>query len=257
MQQVDCFQQAAHRLQLSHWKAGGQGAGTGYELFPAGFPGVSVSTSAVSGRPSSSVLRLGKEAPPHKVEGSRRCSTDSLVSNGPAPHVLIAAAPQRCVTPLRLSLQGHCYRSRTGKCERWFKPAWIDENRIPKQPLDLKALKVGARSLQWNDQGPQFCVWASSSSCHVNLADKIRPGRHRWDSCRGGRATGPNHGSAVQRPQLWAACQAPLACPCSLLQPPLAPDGPCPALQTCPALQQCFTSTVVKQLCPALLAGSA
>ncbi len=73
-------------------------------------------------------------------------------------HVPIAAWFCSHVSPHAfVSLQGHCYRSRTGKCERWFKPAWIDEDRIPKQPLDLKALKVGAASLQWDKQGPELC----------------------------------------------------------------------------------------------------
>ena len=67
------------------------------------------------------------------------------------------------------SLQGHCYRSRTGKCERWFKPAWIDENRIPKQPLDLKALKVGAGSLQLGNYGTAF---VACRHCHVHPADE-------------------------------------------------------------------------------------
>lgn len=39
-------------------------------------------------------------------------------------------------------LQGHCYRSRTGKLERWFNPSWIDESVIPRQPLDLPLIRV-------------------------------------------------------------------------------------------------------------------
>eukprot|EP00891_Asterochloris_glomerata_P008873 jgi/Astpho2/8873/Aster-05503 len=53
------------------------------------------------------------------------------------------AIQHQCDDWLTFFPPGHCYRSRTGKCERWFKPAWIDEDRIPKQPLDLKALKQG------------------------------------------------------------------------------------------------------------------
>lgn len=41
-----------------------------------------------------------------------------------------------------LGIQGHCYRSRTGKLERWFKPSWIDETVIPRQPLDLTVVRV-------------------------------------------------------------------------------------------------------------------
>ena len=49
---------------------------------------------------------------------------------------------KRLVRFSAMLLQGHCFRSRTQKCERWFKPSWIDETRIPSQPADLKALKV-------------------------------------------------------------------------------------------------------------------
>lgn len=40
------------------------------------------------------------------------------------------------------SSQGHVYRSRTGKCERWFKPVWIDQELIPSAPVDLSVLRV-------------------------------------------------------------------------------------------------------------------
>ena len=39
-------------------------------------------------------------------------------------------------------LQGHCYRSRTGKLERYFKPDWLVNDQIPTQPADLPAIKV-------------------------------------------------------------------------------------------------------------------
>ncbi len=32
--------------------------------------------------------------------------------------------------------QGHCYRSRTGKCERWFQPAWMQPGYMPSAPAD-------------------------------------------------------------------------------------------------------------------------
>ena len=33
--------------------------------------------------------------------------------------------------------QGHCYRSSTGKCERWYKPAWLQPGRLPSARADL------------------------------------------------------------------------------------------------------------------------
>ena len=128
-------------------------------------------------------------------------------------------------------LQGHCYRSRTGKCERWFKPAWIDENQIPKQPLDLKALKVGAGSSQWDTQ-----ITAVMRVGHVQqlpseiLQIMIGPGGHRWVSCTGWCVTGPGCGPAIQRPQLWAGCmpQGTSSLLCSPLHFLLAPGGLCP-----------------------------
>lgn len=40
-------------------------------------------------------------------------------------------------------LQGHVYRSSTGKLERWFNPDWMDLNYVPHNPADLPLLKVG------------------------------------------------------------------------------------------------------------------
>lgn len=42
-------------------------------------------------------------------------------------------------------LQGHVYRSSTGKLERWFKPDWISLENIPKTPVDLPLLKARGR----------------------------------------------------------------------------------------------------------------
>jgi asparagine synthase (glutamine-hydrolysing) len=36
---------------------------------------------------------------------------------------------------------GHVYRSKTGKLERWFAPAWLDPLRVPSTPADLPALR--------------------------------------------------------------------------------------------------------------------
>ena len=36
--------------------------------------------------------------------------------------------------------QGHCYRSSTGKCERWYKPAWLQPGRVPSAPASLDAI---------------------------------------------------------------------------------------------------------------------
>ena len=41
-----------------------------------------------------------------------------------------------------ICVQGHCYRSRTGKLERYFKPDWLMSDQIPTQPADLPAIKV-------------------------------------------------------------------------------------------------------------------
>ena len=53
-----------------------------------------------------------------------------------------------CVTtfllPLLPLLQGHVYRSTTGKVERWFNPDWINLDHVPKTPVDLPLLKVGS-----------------------------------------------------------------------------------------------------------------
>jgi len=37
-------------------------------------------------------------------------------------------------------VQGHCYRSSTGKCERWYKPAWLEPGRLPSARADLGAI---------------------------------------------------------------------------------------------------------------------
>ena len=36
--------------------------------------------------------------------------------------------------------QGHVYRSRTGKCERWFKPAWLEPSYMPSTPANLATI---------------------------------------------------------------------------------------------------------------------
>jgi hypothetical protein len=41
------------------------------------------------------------------------------------------------------ALQGHVYRSSTGKLERWFNPNWMDLDYVPRNPADLPLLKVG------------------------------------------------------------------------------------------------------------------
>ena len=55
---------------------------------------------------------------------------------------LVAAAPtaDRLFAPH--TLQGHVYRSSTGKLERWFKPDWISLEHIPTPPVDYPQLKV-------------------------------------------------------------------------------------------------------------------
>ncbi|EIE27700.1 glutamine-hydrolyzing asparagine synthase [Coccomyxa subellipsoidea C-169] len=35
---------------------------------------------------------------------------------------------------------GHCYRSRTGKLERWYKPKWLDLEYVPTAPADLTTI---------------------------------------------------------------------------------------------------------------------
>ena len=37
-------------------------------------------------------------------------------------------------------VQGHCYRSRTGRCERWFNPAWLEPAHMPSAPADLATI---------------------------------------------------------------------------------------------------------------------
>ena len=39
-------------------------------------------------------------------------------------------------------MQGHCYRSRTGKLERYYSPQWLDPERIPSAPVDYTAIRV-------------------------------------------------------------------------------------------------------------------
>lgn len=57
--------------------------------------------------------------------------------------------------------QGHCYRSRTDKLERYFKPDWLMSNQIPTQPADLQAIKVACNHVK----GPQ----PEQSCCSVHL----------------------------------------------------------------------------------------
>ena len=42
--------------------------------------------------------------------------------------------------PVLPRAQGHCYRSSTGKCERWYKPAWLEPGRLPSARADLGAI---------------------------------------------------------------------------------------------------------------------
>ena len=60
-----------------------------------------------------------------------------------------AKAPAQARLPIFMSksrhslaccLQGHCYRSRTGKLERWYKPKWLDLEYLPSAPADLTAI---------------------------------------------------------------------------------------------------------------------
>jgi len=37
-------------------------------------------------------------------------------------------------------VQGHCYRSRTGTLERWYKPKWWDLDYMPTAPANLTAI---------------------------------------------------------------------------------------------------------------------
>jgi asparagine synthase (glutamine-hydrolysing) len=61
--------------------------------------------------------------------------------------------PMICGFP-RNHLQGHVYRSSTGKLERWFQPDWINLDHIPKTPADLPLLKV-----------PSLCKLPDTSKC--------------------------------------------------------------------------------------------
>lgn len=55
---------------------------------------------------------------------------------------LIVSQQESASTAASVWVQGHCYRSRTGKLERYFKPDWLMSNQIPTQPADLPAIKV-------------------------------------------------------------------------------------------------------------------
>lgn len=46
----------------------------------------------------------------------------------------------RCLAFLWVCVQGHCYRSRTGTLERWYKPKWWDIDYMPTAPADLTAI---------------------------------------------------------------------------------------------------------------------
>lgn len=37
-------------------------------------------------------------------------------------------------------MQGHCYRSKTGKFERWYNPKWWDLEYVPTAPANLKSI---------------------------------------------------------------------------------------------------------------------
>lgn len=50
------------------------------------------------------------------------------------------ALQHQCVS-FEIFPPGHCYRSRTGKLERYFKPDWLMSDQIPTQPADLPAIK--------------------------------------------------------------------------------------------------------------------
>ena len=50
-------------------------------------------------------------------------------------------------SPTPTPWQGHVYRSRTGKVERWFNPNWISLDYIPQEPADLPLLKVAVVAL--------------------------------------------------------------------------------------------------------------
>ncbi|KAL3158675.1 Asparagine synthetase [Trebouxia sp. C0010 RCD-2024] len=52
------------------------------------------------------------------------------------------ALQHQCVS-FEIFPPGHCYRSRAGKLERYFKPDWLMNNQIPTQPADLQAIKQG------------------------------------------------------------------------------------------------------------------
>ena len=62
-----------------------------------------------------------------------------LTAQGLQPS-LLAPSSHRCI--VLAAMQGHCFRSRTGKTERWYKPQWIDQAHIPSAPADLGLIRV-------------------------------------------------------------------------------------------------------------------
>ncbi len=67
--------------------------------------------------------------------------------------------------------QGHVYRSRTGKVERWFSPNWVNLDYVPQEPADLPLLKVCFWVwwwwYVWGGGGVWVCWWWMYSQLHI------------------------------------------------------------------------------------------
>lgn len=61
-------------------------------------------------------------------------------------------------------MQGHVYRSSTGKLERWYNPKWLDEEYMPTAPLDLAAVRVSESVAYENERCSFFNLCSATSA---------------------------------------------------------------------------------------------